>query len=265
MEATIPRDSAGNYSLPTGYLAVTGQTVEAGQHNPPLEDLAAAMTGSLPRNGSAGVLANFNLGGYKAINAANGTDPGDVVTLAQVQALIAAITGFPTGALIPMTGSAVPQGFLSANGQTVSRTTYSGLWTFAQVSSNLAASEGAKTAGQYGPGDGSTTFSLPAIADYFIRGLIAGRIIGSSQGDDFLSHLHSVSIAAAGDHVHHISLPYSIGGTSGNTSFFAGSRYGDAIVDTGTAGSHVHPATIGSTGGTETRPKNIAYPYIIKT
>lgn len=43
----------GVYSLPVGYLAVTGQTIQASQHNPPLEDIAAALTGRLSRDGTA--------------------------------------------------------------------------------------------------------------------------------------------------------------------------------------------------------------------
>jgi hypothetical protein len=49
----MPRDSNGVYSLPDGYTATTGETIQPSQHNPPLEDLAAAMSGSLPRNGAA--------------------------------------------------------------------------------------------------------------------------------------------------------------------------------------------------------------------
>lgn len=49
----MPRDSGGVYSLPAGYLAVTGETIQASQHNPPLEDLSSAMTGSVPRSGAA--------------------------------------------------------------------------------------------------------------------------------------------------------------------------------------------------------------------
>lgn len=49
----MPSDSNGNYSLPPGYLAVTGETIQASQHNPPLEDLATAVTGRLPRNGAS--------------------------------------------------------------------------------------------------------------------------------------------------------------------------------------------------------------------
>lgn len=53
----MPRDTGGNYSLPSGYLAVSGQTILPSQHNPPLEDIASALTASLPRDGSAGMAA----------------------------------------------------------------------------------------------------------------------------------------------------------------------------------------------------------------
>jgi hypothetical protein len=43
--------SNGVYSLPPGYLAVTGATIEASQHNPPLEDIAAVLTLRLSRDG----------------------------------------------------------------------------------------------------------------------------------------------------------------------------------------------------------------------
>ena len=43
----------GVYSLPLRYLAVTGATIEASQHNPPLEDIAAALTARLSRDGTA--------------------------------------------------------------------------------------------------------------------------------------------------------------------------------------------------------------------
>ena len=49
----MPSDSQGVYSLPDGYLAVTGENILASEHNPPLEDLAAAVTGRLPRSGVA--------------------------------------------------------------------------------------------------------------------------------------------------------------------------------------------------------------------
>lgn len=49
----MPSDSSGIYSLPTGYLAITGETILASQHNPPLEDIAAGLTARLMRSGAA--------------------------------------------------------------------------------------------------------------------------------------------------------------------------------------------------------------------
>lgn len=57
----MARDSNGIYSLPAVYLATNGATIQPEQHNTPLEDLASAMTGSLPRNGSAPMTAPITL------------------------------------------------------------------------------------------------------------------------------------------------------------------------------------------------------------
>lgn len=53
----------------------------------------------------------------------------------------------PTGAIIPFAGSTTPSGYLLCNGATVSRTTYSKLYSVIGTT--------------YGTGDGSTTFNLP--------------------------------------------------------------------------------------------------------
>lgn len=49
----MPRDGAGNYALPNGYLATANTTILDTQHNAPLEDIAQALTDSLPRSGVA--------------------------------------------------------------------------------------------------------------------------------------------------------------------------------------------------------------------
>lgn len=48
----MPSDSNGVYSLPAGYLAVTGDTILPTQHNPPLEDVASGLTARLMRSGA---------------------------------------------------------------------------------------------------------------------------------------------------------------------------------------------------------------------
>jgi hypothetical protein len=51
----------GVYTLPLGYLAVTGATIQASQHNPPLEDIAQALTGRLSRDGTAAMVGALQL------------------------------------------------------------------------------------------------------------------------------------------------------------------------------------------------------------
>lgn len=263
----MPDDSGGNNTLPPGYLAVTGQTVLASQHNPPLEDLSASMTRRYMRDGRTPLLGNIPMNGYRAAGAGNAVDPQDYVTLAQMTAAIAAIAGIPTGSIMFLASNVVPAGWLALNNQSVSRATFAALWAFAQASGNLAATEGAKTAGQFGPGDGSTTFTLPnlyADGGYFIRPISSGRGIGTTQADDFKSHVHVASFVGnpVADHVHtYTGQPGNDGNALGN---------GVQEVRTGStspAGGHTPTGSvsINSTGGTETRPKNIAYPVLIKT
>lgn len=53
------------YTLPPGYLAVSGTIIQPSQHNPPLEDIAQALTDSLPRNGSGAMTGNLPMAGFR--------------------------------------------------------------------------------------------------------------------------------------------------------------------------------------------------------
>lgn len=57
----MSRDSSGNYQLPSGNPVTPGTTITASQFNATMNDLAAEMTGSLPRNGSASMTGPFRL------------------------------------------------------------------------------------------------------------------------------------------------------------------------------------------------------------
>jgi len=99
-----------------------------------------------------------------------------------------------TGALVTFPTNNQPRGWLSCNGQIVSRSTYNDLWQFANSSGYLASSEAAKTNVEFGPGNGSTTFSLPNISccsatatsnssfDY-INIMLVIDVSGSMQGE----------------------------------------------------------------------------------
>ena len=83
----MPRSGSGIYTLPPVYVAVPGTTVRSEQHNAPLEDLADAMTGSLPRNGAAPMTGNLNMNGRKIVNLLAATAPGDAPRFDQVPTL----------------------------------------------------------------------------------------------------------------------------------------------------------------------------------
>lgn len=80
----MPRNGSGNYSLPAVYLATPGTTIESDQHNVPLQDIAQALTDSLPRNGSAPMTGNLPMGGNRITGLATPTANGDATTKAYV-------------------------------------------------------------------------------------------------------------------------------------------------------------------------------------
>lgn len=123
-----------------------------------------------------------------------------------------------------------PVGWLKENGAAVSRTTYAALFAIIGTA--------------FGAGDGSTTFNLPDHRGEFprgtddSRGVDPGRLVGSTQAQAIQSHSHPILNKAA-------SFSFSAGG-GGNAP--GGSTTGATEV----------------TGGTETRPRNIAKLYCIK-
>ncbi len=87
----MPR-AGGIYSLIASYLAVPNATIDVVQHNPVLEDIAQALTDSLPRDGSAAMTGNLNMGAKKLTNLAAATNPGDAPRKDQVQPVDANLT-----------------------------------------------------------------------------------------------------------------------------------------------------------------------------
>lgn len=137
----------------------------------------------------------------------------------------------PTGMVSAFAGSAAPAGWVLCNGAAISRADNAALFTAIGTT--------------YGSGNGTTTFNVPDLRGEFVRGLDAGRGIdagrslGSNQGFMVQSHGHNIPTQI-------ISLD-SPGG-AGATVFYGGTTY-----------------TTESFGGTETRPRNVAMNYIIKT
>jgi len=55
----MPRDSAGNYTLPAGNPVLSSTIIDTSWANPTMEDLGDSLTNSLSRNGEGGMLVPF--------------------------------------------------------------------------------------------------------------------------------------------------------------------------------------------------------------
>lgn len=145
-----------------------------------------------------------------------------------------------------------PEGHLKLGPGSYSRETYANLYEFAVTSGNMAVSEAAKQAGQFGPGNGSTTFTLPNPQGLFVRVLDEdgnvnpSRTIGTLEGDSVKADSISYRISRAYD---------SRGGTGGYGWLGGGQNQYVSGWKTG---------EIRMGDGVETRPKNIAWPLYIK-
>jgi microcystin-dependent protein len=73
----------------------------------------------------------------------------------------------PIGSILPYGGANAPSGWLLCQGQAVSRTTYSDL--FSAIGTT------------FGSGDGSTTFNLPDLRDKAVMGAGTNGVLGASQ------------------------------------------------------------------------------------
>lgn len=282
----MPRSPQGLYTLPAGNPVTPGTLIESKWANDTMSDIADALTGSLPRNGSAPMTGPLTLNGDAPTQAHQAVDKS------YVDNFIAYSTGLPIGFVIPYAGSVVPGGFLLCNGQAVSRTTYSQLFAAIGVT--------------YGSGDGSTTFNLPNLVDRFIRGKSSTRALGSIQQSSLASHNHTVSDPghthaitpsahshADSGHYHAVSDPGHAHGYNQATITINAAGGPDAFPFRANAGANTNAAltgislaigyanigasyayssassvitgiAIGAAGGTETVPINMALNYYIK-
>ena len=148
----------------------------------------------------------------------------------------------PVGGVVPFMMETPPTGWLECDGSAVSRSTYSVL--FAVIGD------------VFGVGDGSTTFNLPDLRGEFLRGWdngagtdpnaatrtdagdgsTTGDHVGTKQADEYKQHRHGLATA------------------SNTTITGAGTRVTQGGTDVESANS----------GGSETRPTNVAVMYCVK-
>ena len=150
----------------------------------------------------------------------------------------------PTGLILPYAANApiaLPSGYLECDGSTVSQGTYANLFAVIGSTYNIG-------------GEGPSDFRLPDLRGYFIRGFgtnsdtTASGGFGVKQADAFQGHIHYAQRSA------NLDAP----GSSYNGGAF---QQGQAFTGP--------PSTDGVNGtprtASETRPRNIAMRYLIKT
>jgi microcystin-dependent protein len=154
------------------------------------------------------------------------------VTLEQIQNSVSVKVGFPTGGIMMFAVSGVPTGWLECDGSVLPINNYTDLYSV--IGQNY------KTLNTFNVLSG---FQIPDLRGEFVRGwdhgrgVDTGRVLGTFQEDMFESHTHTSNT------------------TTGTQRVEGNAR------DAAAASSS---STTGATGGTETRPRNVALVYCIK-
>ncbi|ROL65361.1 phage tail protein [Pseudomonas protegens] len=156
-------------------------------------------------------------------------------TKTEIEALLKNMSALPVGAMVPFPKGAVPAGFLEVDGSVQSAATYPDLAAYLGTTFNTG-------------GEGEGNFRLPESRGEFLRGwdhgrgVDAGRGLGSWQADEFKSHTHSVK-----------------------DSSYAGNVFDSWVYgDTGNGVTEDENLRTNSSGGSETRPRNLAVMWCIK-
>lgn len=169
----MPRSATGVYTLPQAAF-VAGTTISSAAVNSNLADIATALTGSLPVNGSTGMTGQLKLpDGSVSVPALSFSNElttgfnrpaagqlGVVVGGSQIGYFNGA--GFqgpgstPVGSVMHFASATPPPLWYLCYGQAISRVTYSLLYAVLGTT--------------WGSGDGSTTFNLPDFRGYVVAG-----------------------------------------------------------------------------------------------
>jgi len=160
----------------------------------------------------------------------------------------------PVGSVTMYAASSAPDGWLECDGSNVNRATFPNLFNAIGIT--------------FGSGDGSTTFGLPDLRGEFVRGWDDGRGVDSGRGFGTaqLDQIQRITGRFAGGRADGGSFESGafteVLGTTANAGYGSGSGKG-YVFDFDTANSP--NARTSSTTDGETRPRNIALMYIIKT
>lgn len=223
-----------------GFWVVTNSTTDLSSAAVKYLTINTTTGGSLgvtpPRGSSVVIYSDGTHVGY-----VEGTAPIPASSITSGSALVI------PGTVISFAGATSPIGYLTCDGSAISRSTYASL--FAAIGTT------------WGSGNGTTTFNIPDLRGYFLRGSGTSardpdspRAVGSAQTEMFLSHTHTDS-----GHTHTYAPSFTTSPIAGaGSAYNLPSAYPSGTTNTGYA-------NIQASGGNETRPDNVAVLYCIKT
>lgn len=177
----------------------------------------------------------------------------DTYTKAELQALLATASGVPVGAMLPFPRGVLPPGFLEVDGSNFDPLMYPDLAAY------LGGSKLPESRGEFFRG-----------WDHG-RGVDANREIGSLQGEDIKAHTHkdigfvdSVGAGAGASGV--TGAQPTVGSIFGKVYGLGGANTAKGYMETspGSMGGGIGGLISGSTGGSESRPRNLAVMWCIK-
>jgi|688.fasta_scaffold02495_2 microcystin-dependent protein len=304
----LKKTSANTWSLDTSTYLTANQTITlsgdvTGSGSTAITTTLATVsiakggTGQTTANASVNALLPSQTGNSGKYLTTNGTDTswgtvsaGSSIPSGSMQMYAGAITQTVSAGTVTTTA---PTGWLLANGNAVSRTTYSALWTALGTTSS-----------PYGQGDGSTTFNLPDLRSRVPIGVgqasgLSNRTLGGTVGAETVAlstaempqhnhtatdsgHAHTTSVGTQTANHNHASNNLALffvntgGGAvlSGGTSWQA---YNFNQVMQGETQTHTHSVTVnngtanvsignsGSGSAHNNMQPSIGLNYIIKT
>lgn len=164
----MPYDLQGNFTRLHSWEADRQNNIEimSDRHDEEDDNFSAALNQCLLRDGRAAMEGNLNVGNYQIKNVAQGSADNDAVNLSQANKIKEETikecrefmtTVYSVGDIKPSLQQANHGDWLLCNGQAVSRTEYTELFSLIGVS--------------FGGGDGVNTFNLPDYRGKFLRGL----------------------------------------------------------------------------------------------
>ena len=213
----------------------------------------AAILEVLPKNKTPGEFTRVKVndrgvvlsGDNPATLAASGIT--DAYTKEQVDAIIAQASALPVGVMVAFPVDKIAPGFLEVDGSVKSSATYPDLAAFLGTTFNKG-------------DEGAGNFRLPeSRAEFFRgwdhgRGVNVGRGIGTYELDEYKSHFHLMTLHRSSG-VAGSAMP-AVNGGNNSTPFNAnGGSSNFTTISTGRTET---------SGGTETRPRNLAVMWCIK-